>query len=200
MPLVARSKVLSELNLFFPSLRKIINDGWDDYQKYPNDYKIVHGSGTRATIVHDHQIYRAGIFAIENGFNFINISGMRVLMIGNYAIRFKKLTEKLLSSNQPTKQVEQFRNQDALPGFPETHNLEVGYVLNVDNTEIYKICLVQPSGKSINWALDLIDTHAEVVIEDMFEKFDTNMSDHDTNNVTIRGKRNNIHVIRKNED
>ena len=142
MALISKSKVISDIGLFFPSLRKIVIDGWDDYVNYySNDQKVIHCPTTRANIVHDHQVQRASIFAIDNSFDLLDIAGMKILLIGEYAIRFKKLTDNLLSRNQPTNQVKEFKKQISLPGFSETHNLELGYVLNIDRSEISKTCL-----------------------------------------------------------
>ena len=92
MALISKSKVISDIGLFFPSLRKIVIDGWDDYVNYySNDQKVIHCPTTRANIVHDHQVQRASIFAIDNSFDLLDIAGMKILLIGEYAIRFKKI-------------------------------------------------------------------------------------------------------------
>jgi len=203
MSLVAKSKVISELGLFFPSLRRIITDGWNDYiNLYPDNLKVAHCATTRANIVHDHQIQRASNFAVENGFYLMDISGLKILLIGDYAIRFKKLTDNLLSRNHPTKQVEDFRKQKSLPGFSETHNLEVGYVLSIDSAEINKTCLVQPSGKGINWDLDLLEAETRTIVADLFEESCNADSSDGSEGAIIRGKKDNVVTIRsiKNED
>lgn len=202
MSLIAKVTAISDLGLFIPSLRKILLNGWDDYTKlYSDSQRVIHCPNTRAAIVHDHQIDHASRFASENGFQLLNLSEMKVLIIGSYAIRFKKLTNELISRNQPTKQVTEFREQQSLEGFSETYNLEAGYVLNESRTEITKTCLVQPSGKGISWEIEMLDNENKSVVADIFEQRALAETD-ETEGATIRGKESNVTPIRKieNED
>lgn len=170
MSLVTKAKAVEDLKLFTPQLRDILIGGWLDYiQEYSDEQKMIHCPSTRAGIVHDHQIERASKFAAENGFLLLNLSGMKVLVIGQYAIRFKKFSDDLRSYNQPTIQVRSFRGQQSLEGFAETFNLEAGYVLNEVGSAILRTSLVQPSGKGINWELELQENQVISVIEDIFD-------------------------------
>lgn len=198
MSLITKSQATNDLGSFLPLLRGIMIGSWSDYiNDYPEKLRVIHCARTRANIVHDHQIERASKFAIENGFQLINYSDMKVLSIGSYAIRFKKFDEELLSSNQPTKQVLKFRDQESLPGFSETFNLEAGYVLTESRTDIYKTCLVQPSGKGINWHLELLDSETKTVVDDLFAKRENSQPTEESEGVTIRGKDNKITPIQK---
>jgi hypothetical protein len=112
------------------------------------------------------------------------------LLIGNYAIRFKKFDELLGSSNQPTKQVKRFRDQVSLslPSISETYNLEAGYQLTEDQTEIYKTWLIQPSGKGYKWSLELMEAGVKSVVEDIFANAQTEDDLQDTDEAKVRGK------------
>lgn len=192
MSLVTQAIAHNALSSFLPDVRKIIAESWLDYMNlYPPELRVIHSARTRANILHDHQISKASTFAIENGFRLENFHEMKVLLIGNYAIRFKKFDEELNSSNQPTKQVKKFRLQESLliPGITETYNLEAGYVLNEDKTEIAKTWLVQPAGNGINWRLELSETGVQSDIADLLAAVE---QDEMEEGATIRGKEDKV--------
>lgn len=191
MALIEQSQALKEIGFFMPALREIITGSWNDYNEdYSPKVRLIHNSTTRASILHDHQVARASRFAVENGFELADFDRLKILLIGNYAIRFKKFDELLGSSNHPTKQVKRFRNQVSLslPGISETYNLEAGYQLTEDQTEIYKTWLIQPSGKGYKWSFELMESGVKSVVEDLFANAQTEDEYQDAEEAKVRGK------------
>lgn len=174
MAQIEENQVKELLGEKIEDLWEIVNGGWSDYLKlYPDSAKLLHSSGTRASIVHDHQIARASQYALKNqvfGAALVNLSKMQVLLIDQkFAIRFKKLDSGKKSSNQPTNQVIKFQSQDQLDGLPETFNLEAGYVLSKDEKEVSEIYLVCPNGSKKNfWAMRLEKGEATTLVSDLF--------------------------------
>lgn len=191
MALVEQSQAITEIGLFMPALREIFVGSWIDYNEdYSAKVRLVHNATTRANILHDHQVARASRFAVENGFELADFDRLKILLIGNYAIRFKKFDELLGSSNQPTKQVKEFRNQVSLslPGISETYNLEAGYQLTEDQTEIYKTWLIQPSGKGFKWNIELMESGVKSIVEDLLANSHANEETQDAEESKVRGK------------
>lgn len=191
MALIEQSQAIAEIGLFMPALREIIFGSWNDYNEdYSAKVRLVHNATTRANILHDHQVARASRFAVENGFELADFYRLKILLIGNYAIRFKKFDELLGSSNHPTKQVKKFRNQVSLslPGISETYNLEAGYQLTEDQTKIYKTWLIQPSGKGFKWNLELMESGVKSIVEDLLANSQTNEESQDADEAKVRGK------------
>lgn len=191
MALIEQSQALIDIGLFMPALREIIVGSWNDYNEdYSAKIRLIHNATTRANILHDHQVARSSRFAVENGFEVADLDRMKILVIGNYAIRFKKFDEFLGSSNHPTKQVKSFRNQVSLslPGISETYNLEAGYQLTEDQTKIYKTWLIQPSGKGFKWNLELMDSGSKSIVEDLLAKSQANNEYQNVEETAVRGK------------
>lgn len=187
MPLISQSIAARELQGHLEGLRSIIKGGWDDYMGYENKFRVAHCSVTRASIVHDHQVDRASQYAeISNGVQLIDIAKMKILYIGEkYAVRFKKLSSDKRSSNQPTQQVIDFRQQEQMAGLPETYNFEAGYILNSLETEIESIHLVCPNGPGIYWDIELIEHGIEERVQDIFDHQEIT---EESNGVVITGK------------
>lgn len=121
------------------------------------DVLAIHGFSprTRASAVHD-LIVRNALTDERPELKVFNYRKMKgVLIDGRLVTRFKKLSEDGKSCSIPTKQVRDFRHQCSLPGFPRTHNLEIGYVLNEAQTEIAEVLVTQPSGKGVAWTLSI---------------------------------------------
>jgi hypothetical protein len=151
-----------ELSEYFDSLWGIVNEAWNDYQKETSaKSKIVFTSRSRASNVHDYMVWNARKYCeTRENVEVRCRQSMCVLIIerqvGTFAIRFKKLDEVGLSKNQLTGQVALFREQSDLPGISPAHHLEVGYILNKDESEIIAIEMVCPSGvKRNSWRCEI---------------------------------------------
>src|SRR2546427_5633558 len=123
MALIKEEAAFKKLDKHTSGFRAIVQGGWDDLlgllREYP-ELRTIICPGTRAALVHDFQVAHASRYAEKaKGVRLQDCSGMKVLVIDSqFAIRLKKLDSQLMSSNQPTEQVEAFRKQQQLPGFP----------------------------------------------------------------------------------
>jgi hypothetical protein len=170
---IAQENSIAALGPYLYALRAMCWDSWEDYQAYPPHTKVVHNSTTRANIVHCHWSDRAARFAESTeGWELLNLMGLFVLVgkLGNtvFALRMKKVDFELRSSNVPTQQIEDFKNQVPLEGMPEACHLEIGYMLNASATAISGIFLICPSGKGVLWSVELKMESVETVIADLY--------------------------------
>ncbi len=137
---------------------------------YPIEKKVVHSARSRASLVHDHIIDRTAKYAART--QEVQIVEKRGLFLfvfdGQIAVRFKKFDEDLKTSNQPSGQVQQFKNQMQLPGVQAAHNLESGYILTADAQALSAVHLVCPSGTGVYWDILLTAQAQTGVIQDLF--------------------------------
>lgn len=177
MPLIDRDEAVEILQPHLQAIYDIIRGGWEDLQKLTEDEKRKFGPGTRAAIVHDFQVARGiqyfSALGDENAYVY-ELSKLYVFDIEQkIAIRFKKLDRELLSRNQPTRQVREFRGQQQLPGVEATSNIEAGYVLDELEQEIVWIGLVCPNNKGTYWEVELRESQTINTVTDMFDHSDT---------------------------
>ncbi len=155
MELISQPDAMDILKPHIGALRAIPLDAWAEYHsEIPEKLLVAFCSRTRASAVHNLMVKNAAEYAA------ISMNGVRpferqkmvgITVDGRLAIRFKKLDEESLSRNQPSQQVQDFRNQQSLDGIDAVHNLELGYVLNEEETEILEIRIVCPSGGGVHW-------------------------------------------------
>lgn len=171
----SQASVTVELSPHMEALRRILIGGVEDYfDQYSDAVRTVHCPTTKAGIIHDHQVARASNYSVMSSglAKLLDFSGLWILSIGRCAIRFKKFNEDLISRNQPTKQVEDFRRQQPLPGLPQTVNLECGYRLDAAGTSVAGTWLVQPSGRGVKWQHEIVESGVKPVVENLFEYMD----------------------------
>lgn len=174
MPLVEQTDAIQFLQPHLEGLHDIVSGGWEDYMiGYADAHRLIHSPITRANIVHDHIVDRASRYLQTSPrLRLHDARGLKALVIDDrYAIRFKKLDESGISRNQPTKQVQDFREQMPLPGINAVYNLEAGYVLDDLETGISRICITCPNGGRNYWEYELQAGGSAVsVVHDLFEE------------------------------
>lgn len=170
MALIEREEAIDVLDGHLPAFYRVVSGAWEDYMSYPIERRIIHSVRSRASLVHDHMIDRASRYATqENGVHIIERRKLYLFVFDSrIAIRFKKFDEELRTSNQPSKQVHQFKHQRQLPGVNAAHNLEAGYIVGPDGQSIQAIHLVCPSGNKAYWDVLLTENTQTTVIEDLF--------------------------------
>ncbi len=163
-----RNTVLDELSEL-SELRPAMVEAWDRWGALSPEFRVDMNDSARATII-QRLIVSAALKRLPTANVHIK-AHLVIFAVGNYAIRFKKLDEELISRNQDTTQVRQFMGQIALEGIPTTHNLEAGYVLNPLGTEIASTNLVCPNGykNPPYWNIELHDVGYELSeVQDLF--------------------------------
>ena len=150
--------------------REIMIAAWDDYLGYAPMHRRLHSSTTRAGIVHDHIKQRARErFGNDPLSHVLQVNKMLVVVIDQrLVVRFKMFQPDKTSSNIPTGQVRDFRQQRDIPEvrkqlelIGELSNLEAGYILDRLESEILQTWLVCPSGICANsWRHEIKERHA----------------------------------------
>jgi len=208
MPLIKEETALKKLQKHLAGFRSIVQGGWDDllalFERFP-ELRTIWSATTKATVVHDFQIGRACLYAESvDGVRVQDSGGMKVMVVDSqFAIRMKKLDDRLLPSNQLTDQVKDFRGQQQLPGFPKTYNLDLGYVLNRAQTTLEQIFLVFPNGPSQNyWESDLLqaDAAGQKRVIELFEHLKPQESEEEDDATTVRPKRDGTAPLKRESD
>lgn len=175
MALITFEDANSALGSKFPSLWNVVTGAWDDYANFiPENVKALASPRSRASLVHDFMVQRSLTLAeTELGVSCLKHRLMFVLVFetqkGYIAMRLKKLNEYGFSKNNPTRQVDDFKNQVEIAGIDAKHHLEVGYVLNPLQTGIQSVELVCPSGDGVYWMADMSPTQAKENLYNLWE-------------------------------
>ena len=115
---------------------------------------------SRANLIRDLIIYQVRkAFEGKDGVTIIEKGRLFLLNIGGkVSLRFKKMNNRMLTSNIPTQQAQNFsRQQLSFDGFlqPST-NVNVGYIPNDVWTRPERVIIACPSGMSSNhWYMDI---------------------------------------------
>lgn len=167
MPLISQAEAMHILAPHSAALFQIAASAWDEYHsRVPQDLLVAFCRRTRASAIHNLMVRDATRHAaVTDGVRMFERKLMRGLVIGEkIAIRLKKLGDDNLSKGHYTNQVEEFRSQQMLDGIDAPHHLELGYVLNADETEVSEVRLVCPSGRGYAWASELKDSGIQPVV------------------------------------
>ena len=175
MPLFEYREAMDMLDEHIPHIQDSIVSGWGRWKSLPADVRVDATPRSRASIVHDFIVSHA---AKKMNAKVHDYSDMKLFLLGNkVALRFKKLDGNLLSRNQPTGQVRDFRAQGSLSGIPSLHNLEAGYILDDLDQEIDGIHIVCPNGKSNYWSVSIGEGEIRATDDDLFSDSRLNQDD-----------------------
>jgi hypothetical protein len=152
--LLTQDEAIAALGPHVDALFKIATAPWDEYHaRMPQDLLVTFSTRTRATAIHDLMVRDAIKYAASaDRVRPFERQMMRGMVIDDrIAIRFKKLDEDSYSRGHYTRQVEEYRSQQSLDGIDAAHHLELGYVLNRDETEVAEVRIVYPTGRNNAW-------------------------------------------------
>jgi hypothetical protein len=141
------------------SLQSCVVSGLDEYNRHYGPIRHVHSPHARAMIIRDHIIFSVKKeFDEVSGVRILNKRGLFLLLINEkLLLRFKKLNNRMLARNYPTKQARKFSEQLSFDGFfvPVT-NINVGYIANDLFTSPEKVVVACPNSMSSNeWCIDI---------------------------------------------
>ncbi len=171
MPIVSQVKALADLKAHLPHLTSLVTEAWQDVERLPGHTRAIMTPRSRSSLVHDHMLSRAASYAAKSdGVRYFERQLMHGLIImGKYALRFKKLDDEGLSRNHPTLQVTEFRSQIELEGVDAAHHLEIGYVTDDLGTCVEDVRLTCPSGRGNAWSVSVIGATAKSIVVDIFD-------------------------------
>lgn len=161
---------------YFDRLWGVINGGWEDWNEEMSPKVMAMASTrTRACMVNDFMRTRGCRLAEEDAtIKIATRQQMFVLVFsppdfsGCIGIRLKKLDADGLSKNQPTTQVQEFRNQLTLLGMEADYHLEAGYVVDRFGSALMSVDLVCPSGNGIYWKAEIVPNSVNQNVANLF--------------------------------
>lgn len=171
MGLISQDEAMKLIAPHARALQSIPMDAWKTYHEdLPDAMLVAFCSRTRANAIHDLMVRNAIKYcASTDGVRKFERQQMVGITIDRHiAIRLKKLDEDGRSRNQLTQQVSDYRSQLPLVGIEAVSFLELGYVLNDDETELLEVRLVHPSGDGVYWWCRLGDDGAEPGVIELF--------------------------------
>jgi hypothetical protein len=182
--LPSREKVLDDLTDHIAEFRPAMTAAFQRWRNLPGDVLVDLNDSARATVLHCF-IVAAISKRLAGVVEIYDKSALKLFVIGQYAIRFKKHDETLSSRNQETDQVKAFMGQQTLDGIPSVHNLEAGYILNGLGTDIVSTNVVCPNGykNSPHWHIELHDDGYE--LGDVVDLFPTDPQPKPTDSTEI---------------
>lgn len=161
---------------YFDRLWGVINGGWDDWgEEVAPKVRALASSRSRACLVHDFMRNRGVRWAEEDANVKALIRQQMFVLVfrppefkGCIGIRLKKLDEDGLSRNQPTTQVQEFRDQLVIREIEADYHLEAGYVVDRYGSALKSVDLVCPSGDGIYWKAEIVPNGANQNVSNLF--------------------------------
>lgn len=189
MHLIEHTSVLDVLGASLKPIRESMIGGWRMWEEMPVKYRMALGSIARANVIHDFTIDCASKLLPDA--RIFDKSNLKLFVIKNICLRFKKFDTSLSSRNQPTSQVKAFRGQQQLDGVPAMHNLEAGYTVNEFEQSISGLHIVCPNGNSNYWEMELLEDGVSTPIVDIFNTEDLT-SDSESQPARYRRKKSGV--------
>jgi hypothetical protein len=138
-----------------------IRRGFDRYGEYAPEHVADHGYRATTSCIDDHQIMLARkILDPKPGVRVIHARGLEVVNFHDrVCLRFKKVNGAGRGRNLQTDQQKRFDRQWSLPGLPPSATRVVaGYNPTVAGTEIRKVLISCPLGRTNLWCVQLVLT------------------------------------------
>jgi hypothetical protein len=154
-----QDEVMSGIEFLLDELDTICRNAVATYRRYGAEFLIEHDTRAAATCTYCHMYAEAERrFAGRAGIAPLEVRGLKVWAVGEGAvIRFKKMDEDGRSRNYPTKQAQDYDRGVTLPGLPlPAARLVVGYLLDPTGTEVLRVQVAKPAGKSIDWCAAIV--------------------------------------------
>jgi hypothetical protein len=146
------------------------------YRAYPSDVLVEHDPRAAAACTYSHMVAEAERRWIgRSGVAFKEIKGMKVWIVGQDAVlRWKKMDEDGKARNYPTEQAKKYDRGDQFAELPPpAARLTVEYLLNPLGTEISRVQIARPQGKSIKWCVAVNSPGASARYEVVQRQFGT---------------------------
>ena len=154
--LITEDEARAALSTHLTAIKACISQGWALWGTHYSHRSHILDSRARASIVSCEIFQRVReTFQTANGGEVRRVQGANLLLIENFAVRFKKLGKDHRTRNIRTRQQKRLELQLPIAGIPPATFLNAGYLLDDLEQEIASIFLTLQYGKSIIWAIDL---------------------------------------------
>lgn len=153
MSLIDRDEAMEALTEYLDGTPAVFRASWARTRKSDPLDLIDQSKTTRAGLMRDYSIGDLTRHWIGNtNVRFCELNQQSLFVIEErFALRVKKLDRWSISSNYPTDQDQNFRQQGQIDGLQQSINLELGYVLNSAETEIDDVRVVCLNGDRPYW-------------------------------------------------
>lgn len=150
--------VLESLDAFLDPFDEILRAAAATYAKYPIEFKVDHDNRASASNIYSHIVVEADRrFGDRADIKAVEVRGLKVWLVEDFAIRFKKMDGSGRTRSYQTKQQRDFDAQLELPGIPHSATrIAAGYVL--DPTGAYlrsQVARPLPRGR-ISWCAAIV--------------------------------------------
>ena len=124
--------VMATLDAHLDPFDEILRAAAATYAKYPPEFRIDHDNRASASNIYSHIVVEADKrFADRSDIRTVAVRGLKIWLIEDVAIRFKKMDGSGRTRSYQTKQQRDFDAQLELPGIPHAATrIAVGYVLD----------------------------------------------------------------------
>jgi hypothetical protein len=159
MPDRTMEQLMTAIDHLLDDFDAICRDAVVKYRSYPAEFIVEHDRRAAASNVYCHMLADAERrFLDQPKIIQKDIKGLKVWIVGKDAvIRFKKMDEDGRSRNYPTKQAKSYDLGATLPGLPPpAARLSVGYWLDPTETEVERVQVSRPLGRSVDWCAAIV--------------------------------------------
>lgn len=168
MPEWTMIEAMEAVEPFIDDFDAICRHGLATYRLYPPSILLDHSPRTAANCVYSHMLAEAlARFTDRPGIRHFTVRNLEVWVIGEVAtVRLKKMDEDGRSRSYPTQQQLDYDRQMQLPGLPYPPlNLVAGYLPDPTGTEVERVQIARPMGRSIDWCAAIVPLEDRIVGE-----------------------------------
>jgi hypothetical protein len=130
---MSKSEIIKRIGGYFPHFEKAVRKGLESHHRLYSDTAEVHSKRTQSNLRYDHMIRAASETLPKKEFRLIQVGNRNVFSFrGEILVQFKKFNGKVMTSNYPTPQADQFDMLGEIGGLPgllfPLPLISVGYV------------------------------------------------------------------------
>lgn len=166
MPERSMTETMKAVDGLLDDFDAICRSSFGKYRGYPPEILIEHDARAAANCVYAHMLADAERrLSVRTGVVFKDVRGLKLWLVDDAAVvRFKKMDEDGRSRNYPTKQAKDYDRGTTLPGLPPPAvRLSVGYLADPTATEVLRVQVARPQGRSIDWCAAIVPVGERIV-------------------------------------
>jgi len=153
---IDQSEAMNKAQPVLAIVHGILEDAVNFYfgDAYSDAARAEHDTRAMKNCIYAHSQNRMYVCEAENdGINILNVNGMKVLNFKDEVVlRLKNVNENGKHTNYPTEQQIDYDDQMELEGIPhKAIRLTAGYQLDSSGTELERIMIARPIGRSVFW-------------------------------------------------
>lgn len=161
MPDLSLADTMAVLEPYLEDIDACIRRGFATYGEYAHEHVADHSYRATTSCIYDHQIMLARkLLEPKSGVTVVNARGLEVVNFHDrVCLRFKKVNGAGRGRNLQTDQQKRFDRQWSLPGLPPSAiRVVAGYNPTAAGTEIRKVLISCPLGRTNIWCVQLVLT------------------------------------------